>query len=46
MTNAKIAESLGFSESTIRQDTIQIYRKMGAAGRDEARQQFLEKRFC
>lgn len=41
MTNAQIAEELGFSESTIRQDTIQIYRKMGVAGRDEARKRFL-----
>ncbi len=44
MTNTQIAEKLGFSESTIRQDTIQIYRKMGVAGRVEARSHYLEKR--
>jgi DNA-binding CsgD family transcriptional regulator len=34
-TNAEIAKVLGYSESTIRQDTIKIYRKLGIAGRQE-----------
>jgi DNA-binding CsgD family transcriptional regulator len=34
-TNAQIAEYLGFSESLIRQETVQIYRKLGVSGRKE-----------
>lgn len=34
-TNAQIAQTLGYSESTIRQDTIKIYQKLGIAGRQE-----------
>lgn len=34
-TNAAIGESLGFSESLIRQETIIIYRKLGVKGRRE-----------
>ena len=34
-TNAEIAKVLGYSESTIRQDTIKIYRKLGIAGRQD-----------
>jgi DNA-binding CsgD family transcriptional regulator len=34
-TNAEIAKVLGYSESTIRQDTIKIYRKLGISGRQD-----------
>ena len=34
-TNAEIAKLLGYSESTIRQDTIKIYRKLGISGRQD-----------
>jgi DNA-binding CsgD family transcriptional regulator len=34
-TNFDIAEDLGFSESLIRQETVQIYRKLGVTGRKE-----------
>jgi DNA-binding CsgD family transcriptional regulator len=34
-TNAEIAGDLGFSESLVRQETVQIYRKLGVAGRKE-----------
>lgn len=34
-TNASIASILGYSESLIRQETIQIYRKLGISGRRE-----------
>lgn len=36
LTNHEIAAELDFSESTIRQDTMSIYRKMGVNGRAEA----------
>lgn len=35
MTNGQIAARLGFSESTVRQDTIAIYRHLGVSGRRE-----------
>jgi DNA-binding CsgD family transcriptional regulator len=35
-TNQRIAEQLAYSLSTIRNDTISIYRKLGAGGRPEA----------
>lgn len=35
-TNAKIGEELAFSASTIRADTVSIYRKLGVRGRAEA----------
>jgi DNA-binding NarL/FixJ family response regulator len=35
MTNAKIAEKIGYSESLIRQETIAIYRNLGVSGRAE-----------
>lgn len=35
LTNAEIATALNFSESLIRQETVQIYRKLGATGRKE-----------
>ena len=34
-TNGSIADSLGYSESLIRQETIIIYRKLGVSGRKE-----------
>jgi DNA-binding CsgD family transcriptional regulator len=34
-TNAEIAAELEFSESLIRQETVQIYRKLGVSGRRE-----------
>lgn len=35
-TNILISELLGYSESTIRQETIKIYSKLGCNGREEA----------
>jgi DNA-binding CsgD family transcriptional regulator len=35
-TNAKIADALGLSESTIRQETVKIYRKLAVPNRTEA----------
>lgn len=35
-TNGAIARELGYSESTVRQETIVIYRALGVDGRDEA----------
>jgi DNA-binding CsgD family transcriptional regulator len=35
-TNISISELLGYSESTIRQETIKIYAKLGCHGREEA----------
>ena len=35
-TNNSISEMLGYSESTIRQETIKIYSKLGCEGRQEA----------
>jgi DNA-binding CsgD family transcriptional regulator len=35
-TNILISERLGYSESTIRQETIKIYAKLGCNGREEA----------
>ncbi|MDP1720301.1 MAG: LuxR C-terminal-related transcriptional regulator [Candidatus Nanopelagicaceae bacterium] len=35
LTNSAIASELEFSESLIRQETVQIYRKMGVSGRKE-----------
>jgi DNA-binding NarL/FixJ family response regulator len=35
LTNSMIASELEFSESLIRQETVQIYRKMGVNGRKE-----------
>lgn len=35
LTNAQIAERLGYSESLIRQETVSIYRKLGVSGRKE-----------
>ncbi len=37
-TNLVIGELLGYSESTIRQETIKIYAKLGCTGRKEATQ--------
>ncbi len=35
LTNAEVSVQLGFSESLIRQETVQIYRKLGVSGRKE-----------
>lgn len=35
LTNPAIAQDLGFSESLVRQETMQIYRKLGVTGRRE-----------
>ena len=37
LTNARIAEELILSESTIRQETVRIFRKLGVPGRTEAK---------
>jgi len=36
MTNSQIAKRIGFSESTVRQETMMIYRYFGVGGRQEA----------
>lgn len=36
LTNAQIARDIGFSESTVRQETMAIYRCLGATGRHDA----------
>jgi DNA-binding NarL/FixJ family response regulator len=36
LTNPQIATELGFSESTIRQETMRIYEILGATGRADA----------
>lgn len=36
LTNAQIAKRIGFSESTVRQETMVIYRFFGVGGRQEA----------
>jgi DNA-binding CsgD family transcriptional regulator len=36
MTNMQIAKELGFSESTIRHETMRIYELLEASGRREA----------
>ena len=36
LTNGQIGRELSLSESTIRQETIKIYKAMGVSGRDEA----------
>lgn len=36
MTNPQIAARIGFSDSTVRQETMHIYRYLGVAGRREA----------
>jgi DNA-binding CsgD family transcriptional regulator len=41
-TNILISELLGYSESTIRQETIKIYAKLGCNGREEASRIFRE----
>lgn len=40
LTNAQIATDLGFSESTIRQETMRIYEILGATGRADAVRMF------
>ncbi|NBR94487.1 MAG: hypothetical protein EBT44_06665 [Actinobacteria bacterium] len=41
-TNIEIADIMGYSESTIRQETIRIFDKLQLSGRNEARKYFLE----
>lgn len=43
-TNNDIADIMGYSESTIRQETIRIFEKLNVAGRNEARSYFLENK--
>lgn len=43
MTNLAIAENLNYSESTVRQESIKIYSKLGCYGRHEAAQIFREE---
>ena len=46
LTNAQIADRLGYSESLIRQETVSIYRKLGVNGRKELlREKSAEKMF-
>lgn len=40
LTNSQIASELGFSESTIRQETMRIYEILGATGRADAVRMF------
>jgi DNA-binding CsgD family transcriptional regulator len=40
LTNSQIANELGYSQSTIRQETIKIYEILGVAGRKGATQAF------
>ena len=42
-TNIVISELLGYSESTIRQETIKIFTKLGCSGREEASIIYREK---
>lgn len=43
LTNIQIANELGFSESTIRQETMRIYEVLGATGRSDAIRMYREK---
>lgn len=43
-TNIEIADVMGYSESTIRQETIRIFEKLQVSGRNEARNYFLENK--
>jgi len=43
-TNIEIADIMGYSESTIRQETIRIFEKLHLSGRNEARRYFLENK--
>ena len=42
-TNIVISELLGYSESTVRQETIKIFAKLGCSGREEASVIYREK---
>ena len=42
-TNVSISELLGYSESTVRQETIKIFAKLNCAGRKEATQIYKER---
>jgi DNA-binding CsgD family transcriptional regulator len=43
LTNIQIANELGYSESTIRQETMRIYEVLGATGRSDAIRMYREK---
>ena len=43
-TNIEIADAMGYSESTVRQETIRIFEKLQVNGRNEARHYFLENK--
>lgn len=43
-TNIEIADIMGYSESTIRQETIRVFEKLRLGGRHEARRYFLENK--
>lgn len=43
-TNIEIADAMGYSESTVRQETIRIFEKLQVSGRNEARHYFLENK--
>ena len=43
-TNIEIADAMGYSESTIRQETIRIFEKLNVKGRNEARTFFLQNK--
>lgn len=43
-TNLEIADLMGYSESTIRQETIRIFEKLNVKGRNEARTFFLQNK--
>jgi DNA-binding NarL/FixJ family response regulator len=44
-TNIAIGEMLKYSESTIRQETIKIFSKLGCDGRDEATELYKKDMF-
>jgi DNA-binding NarL/FixJ family response regulator len=43
-TNATISNTLGYSESTVRQETIKIFFKLGCKDREEAANYFNSRR--
>lgn len=43
-TNVEIADLMGYSESTIRQETIRIFEKLQVNGRNEARNYFIQNK--
>jgi DNA-binding CsgD family transcriptional regulator len=43
-TNAQIASLIGYSESTVRQETIRLFQRLGVANRREAREFYIAHR--